>query len=420
MIGGDMKRRPLLFAALAALMCVPCSAAEAPAMPEPVAVAVPAHFSDRAKELLADSIPLVPSAHQVNVVYFVPSDMEPYADYERRLSELLLYLQQFYGKEMTRNGYANRSFGLKRLPNGNVDIILIRGKEPQSVYADEKERGWEKEAKEVEAYFAAHPGTKASEHTFFLAPVPATADIVHGSPGGWAFHGDGTNCYAIDYPDFELKHIGHDDREGKLLTLWYGGFAHELGHGLNLPHNTGTKPQNDAMGTALLANGNYTFGTKPTYLTKASCDILDCSQTFLPAGATVKPYMEHPYSEAKDIVLSFDGEALHLRMGVWGAKHINAYVQDPPFVINQDYDAVAFPVSIGSEEDEDGYYAAQVVMPLSDLANLKETGKGKQCVDILLIREDGSRNRLRMEFDWAEVTLHQAIPVRSMTIVEGY
>lgn len=419
MLEGDMMYRHLLLTAAAGLL-LPCTAQEQAPMPAPVSVAVPAHFSERAQEMLADSIPLVPSAYQVNVVYFVPADMEPYADYERRLSELLLYLQQFYGKEMTRNGYPNRSFGLKRLPNGNVDITLIRGKEPQAVYADEKQRGWEKEAKEVEAYFAAHPGTKASEHTFFLAPVPASADIVHGNPGGWAFHGDGTNCYAIDYPEFELKHLGHDDREGKLLTLWYGGFAHELGHGLNLPHNTGTKSQTEAMGTALLANGNYTFGSKPTYLTKASCDILDCSQTFLPAGCETKPYTEHPYSEAKDVRLSYDGSALHLNMEVWGAKHINAYVQDPPFVINRDYDAVAFPVALGTEENEDGYYTAEVTMPLAELGNLSETGKGEQCVDILLIREDGSRNRLRMEFNWAEVKLNEPIPVRSMTIVEGY
>lgn len=401
----------------AALLLFPCGAAECPA---PVNIPVPEHFSSRAKELLADSLPLVPSAYQVNVVYFVPADMEPYADYERRLSELLLYLQQFYGKEMTRNGYPNRSFGLKRRSDGNVDILLIRGKEVQAVYADEKERGWEKEAKEVEAFFAAHPGTKASEHTFFLSPVPASADIVHGDPGGWAFHGDGTNCYAIDYPDFELRHIGHDTREGKLLTLWYGGFAHELGHGLNLPHNTGTKPQNEAMGTALLANGNYTFGTKPTYLTKASCDILDCSQTFLPAGATIKPYAEHPYSEAKGIQLSFDGSALHLRMYVWGVKHVNAYVQDPPYVINRDYDAVAFPVSVTDKPGEDEYFHAAVNIPLSDLGELKETGKGPQCVDLLFIREDGSRNRLRLEFNWADVKPDEPIPVRSMTIVEGY
>lgn len=407
-----------------ALTAVPALWAEepaaAPALPAPAEAVVPQHFSDRAKELLADSQALLPTAHQVNVVYFVPTDMEPYADYERRLSELLLYLQQFYGKEMARNGYPHRSFGLNRTPEGNVEILLIRGREPQAVYADTKERGWEKEAKEVEEYFAAHPGTKKSNHTFFLAPVPAGADIEHGSPGGWAFHGDGTNCYAIDYPDFELKHIGHDTREGKLLTLWYGGFAHELGHGLNLPHNDATHPQKAAQGTALMANGNYTFGTKPTFITKASCDILDRSETFAPAGDETKFYQDHPYSEAKELELTFDGEALHLKAQLWGVAHANAYVQDAPYVINRDYDAVAFAVSIGEPQGEEEYRPASVTIPLTDLADLKDTAKGEQAVDLLLIREDGSRSRLRMVFDWSRVTPGEPVPVKSMTLVGGY
>lgn len=410
----------LTLAAVPALLADEPAAAVQPALPAPVAAAVPQHFSDRAKELLADSLPLVPNAHQVNVVYFVPADMEPYADYERRLSELLLYLQQFYGREMTRNGYPNRSFGLNRTPNGNVEILLIRGKEPQAVYADSKERGWEKEAKEVEEYFAAHPGTKKSNHTFFLAPVPAGADIEHGSPGGWAFHGDGTNCYAIDYPDFELKHIGHDNREGKLLTLWFGGFAHELGHGLNLPHNDATQPQKEYMGTALMANGNYTFGSKPTFMTRASCDILDRSETFAPAGDETKFYQDHPYCEAKEVELSFDGNALHLKAQIWGAAHANVYVQDAPYVINRDYDAVAFTAVLGAPEGEEEYRPAAAVMPLTDLAGLQDTGKGEQAVDLLLIREDGTRSRLRMVFDWSRVTPGEPVPVKSMTMVEGY
>lgn len=389
-------------------------------LPEAVSVPVPAHFSDRAKELMADSVPLIPCEHQVNVVYFVPADMEPYADYERRLSELLLYLQQFYGKEMTRNGYAGRSFGLTRTENGNVLIHLVRGREKQAVYADEKSRGWLREAAEVEEYFAAHPGTKTSNHTFFVAPVPAGTDIEHGSPGGWAFHGDGTNCYAIDYPDFELKHIGHTDREGKLLTLWYGGFAHELGHGLNLPHNVATKPQADAMGTALMAYGNYTFGTSPTFLTKASCDILDRSETFAPKGEETVFYHSHDYNEAKDVTLNFDGEALHVSMKVYGAVHVNVYVQDPPFTVNRDYDAVAFTAELGEPDDAEGYRPAAVTIPLTDLADLTETRKGTQGVDVLLVNDDGARNRVRLVFNWEDVKPGSPVPVRSVTMVEGY
>ena len=88
--------------------------------------AVPAHFSDRAKELLAEEVQIVSSEHPLNVVYFLGNDNEPSADFERRISELMLYVQQYYAKEMTRLGYPGRTFGLQLLENGNVKLHLVR------------------------------------------------------------------------------------------------------------------------------------------------------------------------------------------------------------------------------------------------------------------------------------------------------
>ena len=68
------------------------------------------------------------TARQLNIVYFLGSDTEPVPDYERRLSELLLYLQQFYGKEMQRHGYGARSFGLDIKSAGRVNIIEYKAK----------------------------------------------------------------------------------------------------------------------------------------------------------------------------------------------------------------------------------------------------------------------------------------------------
>ncbi len=56
-------------------------------------------------------------------------------------------------------------------------------------------------------------------------------------PAEFPFTAWGRNCFALDYPAFDIKHLGQKTREGRLLTKWYGGMAHELGHGLNLPHN---------------------------------------------------------------------------------------------------------------------------------------------------------------------------------------
>lgn len=56
-------------------------------------------------DILKNRIPLKKTEHQLNIVYFLGSDTAPVPDYERRISELMLYLQQFYGKEMQRHGY---------------------------------------------------------------------------------------------------------------------------------------------------------------------------------------------------------------------------------------------------------------------------------------------------------------------------
>lgn len=54
-------------------------------------------------DILKNRIPLKKTEHQLNIVYFLGSDTDPVPDYERRISELMLYLQQFYGKEMQRH-----------------------------------------------------------------------------------------------------------------------------------------------------------------------------------------------------------------------------------------------------------------------------------------------------------------------------
>ena len=107
-------------------------------------------------DALKDRIALKKTARQLNIVYFLGSDTEPVPDYERRLSELLLYLQQFYGKEMQRHGYGARSFGLDIKSPGRVNIIEYKAKNPAAHYPYENGGGW-KAAQELDEFFKAHP-----------------------------------------------------------------------------------------------------------------------------------------------------------------------------------------------------------------------------------------------------------------------
>lgn len=379
------------------LMTMMCSAAVALT----AAGAVPEHFQPRAKELLADAIELEENAHNLNVIYFTGNDMEPTAESTRRISELLVYLQQYYGKEMQRNGYGKYSFGLARTQEGNVDIYYLKGKQAHKDYAYGK--GHHACIAEVEAWFAANPGKKMSNHTFVIMPTWQDEGYGDKNPGGVPFYGYGHYCFALDYTDFDIKHLGCKTKEGKLLTKWYGGFAHELGHGMNLPHNNGTVAQNRALGTPLMGSGNYTFGQSPTYLTEASCALLAHTEIFVPKGNTTNFYTQNAAPTVHHAELVKRGGTLELRLEVSAdVAQVNAYVQDPPYAVNQDYEAIAFVCKMGTTPQ--GRKVAGVIIPLNELAGLKNRKGGELGMDVLLQTQDGTRFRWRIPFDLATCT----------------
>ncbi len=391
--------RNLLSALVAAALLLP-AAASAPAIPE--------CFSADAKARLADYKEVEPTEHALNVVYFIGSDREPVADHERRISELLIYLQQYYGGEMERNGFGRRGFGLVRKPDGMVDILLIRGKEKGEVYGYSN-GGAGKCIAEVEEYFKAHPEKNRSRHTFVIMPTFYDDKHHDEAPGGVPFYGYGKWCFALDYAHFDIQYLGQDSLRGRLMTKWYGGFAHELGHGLNLPHNEGTASEKTALGTPLMGSGNYTFGLMPTYMTKASCAILDRSQTFARQGDKTgfyAPAQDAPTVSDASLVCK-DG-VLRLRFSMSGScEHVNVYVQDPPYEVNRDYDAIAFTARIGKESKPD-FRPVHVDIPRAELAAHKHD---ETQISVYFLQKDGNRFRWNTEFKWSDVKEGEEIPL---------
>ncbi len=394
-----------------------CSAVSILALAPALFAACPEHFSDAAKAWLADSVTLEKPAYKLNVVYFTGNDNEPIADYPRRISELLLYLQQFYAKEMDRNGYGKRAFGLSMLPNGEVDIILIRGKKGHREYS--YGTGHNACLEEVNAYFAANPGKKLSHHTFVIMPTHYDETNGDKNPGGVPFYGLGRNCFALDYPDFDIKHLGKDTPEGRLLTKWYGGFAHELGHGLNLPHNDGPTGMNEELGTPLMGSGNYTFGLKPTYLTPSSCSILDRSETFAVEGKAPVFYPENAQEpNVEKLSIIYDGDNLQISLLCDEKFTVNAYIQDPEYAVNRDYDAVTFRTQ--AEKAAAGKCRYSVTIPLSELKRLKNVRNGEQGIDLYFVSPEGSRFRTRIIFSWEGLQPGDSIPTGQLQFQRGY
>ena len=344
-------------------------------------------------DVLKDRIALKKTAQQLNVVYFLGSDTEPVPDYERRLSELLLYLQQFYGREMQRHGYGARSFGLDIKSPGRVNIIEYKAKNPAAHYPYENGGGW-KAAQELEEFFKANPDRKKSQHTLVIMPTWNDEKNGPDNPGGVPFYGMGRNCFALDYPAFDIKHLGQKTREGQLLTKWYGGLAHELGHGLNLPHNHQTASDGKKYGTALMGAGNYTFGTSPTFLTPASCALLDACEVFSVTPAQ-KFYEGRPEVEIKDTAISFKGDQI-LISGSYKSpqtvKALNVYVQDPPYAVNQDYDAVSFSQRLGKKS---GKFSMKI-----DKKELDGLTNNEFRISLIFILANGLHMQKHFTFHW--------------------
>ena len=344
-------------------------------------------------DVLKDRIALKKTAQQLNVVYFLGSDTEPVPDYERRLSELLLYLQQFYGREMQRHGYGARSFGLDIKSPGRVNIIEYKAKNPAAHYPYENGGGW-KAAQELEEFFKANPDRKKSQHTLVIMPTWNDEKNGPDNPGGGPFYGMGRNCFALDYPAFDIKHLGQKTREGQLLTKWYGGLAHELGHGLNLPHNHQTASDGKKYGTALMGAGNYTFGTSPTFLTPASCALLDAGEVFSVTPAQ-KFYEGRPEVEIKDTAISFKGDQI-LISGSYKSpqtvKALNVYVQDPPYAVNQDYDAVSFSQRLGKKS---GKFSMKI-----DKKELDGLTNNEFRISLMFILANGLHMQKHFTFHW--------------------
>lgn len=204
----------------------------------------------------------------------------------------------------------------------------------------------------------------------------------------------GRNCFALDYPAFDIKHLGQKTREGRLLTKWYGGMAHELGHGLNLPHNHQTASDGKKYGTALMGSGNYTFGTSPTFLTPASCALLDACEVF-----SVTPsqqfYEGKPEVEVGDVAISFKGDQI-LVSGNYKSpqtvKALNVYIQDPPYAVNQDYDAVSFSRRLGKKS---GKFSMKI-----DKKELEGLNNNEFRISLMFILANGLHMQKHFTFHW--------------------
>jgi hypothetical protein len=293
-------------------------------------------------------------SRNLNIVYFAPADLSPYADYERRLSEIMLAGQKYFADQMSLNGFGSKTFGLlKDEANTRVKIVTIRGKLSRDNY---KKETYNTILQEINDYFASNPSEKTSDHTLIILPaLYLNSNSTLPMDGVNPFFGVGKSCFALDFPNFDYKYFGTDTYE---FTKWYGGLFHELGHGLNLPHNRAKQSETASKGTALMGAGNYTLGKSPTFLTAADCAVLSVNQIF---NSDSKTYYSSVEAGITSIDASYDSASASINVSgkfnsIAPVNHI-LYFNDPETVSdinaggNNDYNAITWTSKpIGNNE----------------------------------------------------------------------
>ena len=219
--------------------------------------------------------------YKLDVVLFVPSDVQPNPGWRRRISELMLYHQRFVMKWMEYWGYGAKSFGLPLDENGMVDIVMVRGAQPLASYPYSTASA-NAMISEINNWYREHNLTRHNpNHLFIITSVPTRIGI------SVPFFGFGRNAFALDFPGmaramFNICPItnARTGNDAPMGTALIGGFHHEMHHGLGLPHagNTRSQAQNPQYGVSLMGHGNSTYGRTPTFFTHACAAILNVSQ----------------------------------------------------------------------------------------------------------------------------------------------
>ncbi len=325
--------------------------------------------------------------YKLNVVYFVPNDMAPVVDYKSRIEKILFDAQEFFAINLDREGFGRTSFGLDIDSDGKLNIITVKGLQGKSAYP--YSGGGGVVVNELDTYFSQHPDEKKSEHTLVLMPSTSGDPL---NPGGVPFYGYGKYCFALDYEYMDLQYLGQNDKLGNLATIWIGGMIHELGHGLNAPHNKEWRSLQSTLGTALMGAGNGSYGRGPTYITAAHAAIFANSQTFSTeprsdwySKVTTNITKLRGKVENNKIIISgnFVSDGMVAAINVWHDPY-------PAGAANQDYDAPSFTsIPIG----QDSLY---IESPLSEFYKLD----GQYQLRIGFVHENGSRFTRAYEYEF--------------------
>ncbi len=230
------------------------------------------------------------SHRMLRVVYFVPADRDPLPDHAARLDRILNDVSDFYQQGFRRFGVDSRGLPLEK-KDEKLLLHLVKGKLPAASYNYESGIVTANEIRD------ALKGTVDMEHEhvlilYALCSKEADGRYVFTAPyyGGAPSSNEFGICHAADCELLDPLLLTAKDRQivytehyyprvqqtvAKFNSWYLGGIAHELGHGLGLPHDNGSMDEK-GFGVSLMGGGNLHYrenlwgGDSPAFFSKAS------------------------------------------------------------------------------------------------------------------------------------------------------